>query len=71
MLGCAGWRAVTPLNRPPRGAGGPALSYRASCGHGEFVGGEGESFVAEVGVEHFLEDDAAVGKQQSGCSERT
>lgn len=62
MLGRAGWRAVAPVNGPPRELEGPAPSYRASGGRGEFVGGEGESFIAEVSVEHFLEDDAAVGE---------
>lgn len=49
----------------------PAPSYRASCGPDEFVGGEGEGLVAEVGVEHFLEDGTAAGKQQQrGRGER-
>lgn len=45
-------------------------SYHASRSRGEFVGGKGEGFIAEVGVEHFLEDNAAVGKQQIGRGER-
>lgn len=64
-------QAVTPVDRHPRGAGGLAPSYRASCSRGEFVGGEREGLVAEVGVKHFLEDEAAVGKQQSSRGERT
>lgn len=54
----------------PRQLEGLSPSYRASRSRGEFVGGEGEGFIAEVGVEHFLEDNAAVGKQQSGHGER-
>lgn len=52
------------------GAHAPALSYRAPCGLHEFVGGEGEGLVAQVSVEHFLEDGTAVGKQQRGRGER-
>lgn len=52
-----------PREQTSLAAGGTALSYRASCSRGQFVGGEGEGFIAEVGVEHFLEDDAAVGRQ--------
>lgn len=48
----------------------PAPSYRAPRGPHEFVGGEGESLVAQVGVEHFLEDGTAAGKQQRGRGER-
>lgn len=60
-----------PREQTSLAAGGTALSYRASCGCGQFVGGEGEGFVAEVGVEHFLEDDAAVRRQQNSCGEGT
>lgn len=46
-------------------AQGPSPSYRAPCGRDELVRGKGKSLVAEVGVQHFLEDNAAVGKQQT------
>lgn len=43
------------------------VTYQVSCSSHQLVGGEGEGLVAQVSVEHILENGTAVNKDRVVC----